>query len=81
MAILLHPYLPSKIYRLRLPARETPNRMLSLLRLRPRGRVLRGLSGPVLVAAALAAAGCGDDTPTGADTPTPTSVTETFTGP
>jgi hypothetical protein len=51
--------------------------MHSLLRLRPFGRVL---CGPVLVAAALAAAGCGDDAITNPDTPTPTSVTETFTG-
>jgi hypothetical protein len=79
MAILLHPYLPSKINRLRLPARETPNRMHSLLRLRIRGRVLRGLCGPVLLAA-LAAAGCGDDPITNPDAPTPTAVTETYTG-
>lgn len=80
MAILLHPYLPSKINRLRLPARETPNRMHSLFRLRPRGHLLRGLCGPVLVAAALAAAGCGDDPVTTPVGPTPTSVTETFEG-
>ena len=81
MAILLHPYLPSKINRLRVPARETPNRMPSLLRLQPRGRVLRGLCGPLLVAAALATAGCGDDlvTDPGDQTP-PTQVTETFEG-
>jgi hypothetical protein len=55
--------------------------MHSLFRLRPRGRVLRGLCGPVLVAAALAAAGCGDDGPTDpTDTPTPTAITETFEG-
>jgi hypothetical protein len=80
MEILLHPYLPSKINRLRLPARETPNRMHSLFHLRPRGRVLRGLCGPVLVAAALAATGCGDDPITNPDTPTPTAITETFEG-
>ena len=80
MAILLHPYLPSKINRLRLPARETSNRMHSSLRLRPLRRLLRGLTGPVLVAAALAAAGCGDDPITNPDTPLPTSVTETFEG-
>ena len=72
MAILLHPYLPSKIYRLRLQARETPNRMHSLLRLRPRGRVLRGLCGPVLLAAALAAAGCGSTT----RSPTPSDAAD-----
>src|ERR1043165_1443836 len=68
MAILLHPYLPSKINRLRL---ETPNRMHSLLRLR----------GPVLLAAALAAAGCGSNS---ASNPTPTTpatqLTETYDG-
>jgi hypothetical protein len=53
--------------------------MHSLFRLRPRGLVLRGLCGPVLVAAALAA-GCGDDQFTNPDTPTPTQVTETYTG-
>ena len=42
--------------------------------------MLRGLCGPVLVAAALAAAGCGDDPVTTPDRPTPTSVTETFEG-
>jgi hypothetical protein len=41
---------------------------------------LRGLCGPVMVAAALAAAGCGDDPITNPDTPTPTAVTETFDG-
>jgi hypothetical protein len=81
MAILLHPYLPSKINRLRAPARETPNRMHSLFRLRPRARVLRGLCGPVLVATALAAAGCGDDPITNPDPTTPIQVTATFTGP
>jgi hypothetical protein len=78
MAILLHPYLPSKINRLRLPMPETPNRMHSLLRLRPRGRVLRGLCGPALMAAALAAAGCGNDPVTNPDQTPPTAVTETF---
>lgn len=59
--------------------RETPNRMHSLLRLRPRGRVLRGLSGPVLLAAALAA-GCGsDNNPSPTPTP-PTQITETLEG-
>ena len=77
MPILLHPYLPSKIYRLRLQARETPNRMHSLLRLRPRGRVLRGLCGPALLAA-LTAAGCGSDPITNPDQTPPTQVTETF---
>jgi len=77
MAILLHPYLPSKIYRLRLPARETPNRMLSQLRLRPRGRALRGLCAPALLAAALAS-GCGSDPVTNPDQTPPTQVTETF---
>ena len=54
--------------------------MHSLFRLRARGRVLRGLCGPVLVAAALAAAGCGDDPITRPDTPNPVAVTETFDG-
>ena len=72
MPILLQPYVPSKIKRLRLSARETPIRMHSLLRLRPRGPVLSGL---VLAAAALATAGCGDDNVTTPDTPAPTSVT------
>jgi hypothetical protein len=54
--------------------------MLSLFRLRPRGRAWRGLCGPVLVAAALSAAGCGDDPVTNPDTPTPTQITETFEG-
>ena len=54
--------------------------MHSLFRLRPRGRVLRGFCGPLLVAAALAAAGCGDDPITNPDTTPPTSITETFTG-
>ena len=80
MAILLQPYLPSKINRLRLSAPETPNRMPSLLRQRPRSRVLRGLYGPVLVAAALAAAGCGSDPITNPDATTPTQVTETYEG-
>ena len=81
MAILLHPYLPSKIYRLRLQARETPNRMHSLLRLQPRGRVLRGLCGPVLLASALAAAGCGSNNQiTNPSQTPPTQVTETFEG-
>jgi len=81
MAILLHPYLPSKINRLRLQARETPNRMHSLLRLRPRGPVLRGLRGPVLLAAALAAAGCGsNNSVTNPSQTPPTQVTETFEG-
>jgi hypothetical protein len=68
MAILLHPYLPSKINRLRL---ETPNRMHSLLRFR----------GPVLLAAALAAAGCGSNSnsTTGPSTPA-TQLTETYEG-
>jgi len=79
MPILLHPYLPSKIYRLRLQARETPNRMHSLLRLRPRGRVLRGLCGPALLAA-LTAAGCGSDPITNPDQTPPTQVSETFEG-
>ena len=78
MAILLHPYLPSKINRLRL---ETPNRMHSLLRLRPRGRVLRGLCGPVLMAAALAGAGCGGNDPITSPDQTPlTPVVEIFDG-
>ena len=79
MAILLQPYLPSKINRLRLPARETPNRMPFRLRLQPRGRVLRGLCGPVLVAA-LATAGCSDDPITNPDQTPPTQVTETYSG-
>jgi len=80
MAILLQPYLPSKINRLRLPARETPNRMPFRLRLQPRGRVLRGLCGPVLVAA-LAATGCSDNDPiTNPDQTPPTQVTETYSG-
>lgn len=54
--------------------------MHSLFRLRPRGRVLRGLCGPVVVAAALAAAGCGDDPITNPDTPAPTAITETYSG-
>ena len=54
--------------------------MHSLFRLRARGRVLRGLYGPVLVAAALAAGGCGDDPITRPDTPLPVTVTETFDG-
>ena len=49
------------------------------LRLQPRGRVLRGLRGPVLVAA-LAAAGCSDDPITNPDQTPPTQVTETYTG-
>src|SRR5687767_8317583 len=81
MTILLQPYLPSKINRLRSPARETPIRMPSLFRLRPRSRVLRGLCAPVVVAAALAAAGCSDDLVTDpGDTTPPTQVTETFSG-
>jgi len=80
MAILLHPYLPSKINRLRLLMPETPNRMLPLLRLRPRGRVLRGFCGPVLMAAAVATTGCGSDPITNPDQTPPTQVTETFEG-
>ena len=49
--------------------------MHSLLRLRPFGRVL---CGPVLVAAALAAAGCGDDAITNPDQTPPTQLTETY---
>ena len=81
MEILLHPYLPSKINRLRLPMPETPNRMHSLLRPRPRGRVLRGLCGPVLMAAALAGAGCGGNDPITSPDQTPlTPVVEIFDG-
>ena len=47
------------------------------LRLQPRGRVLSGL---VLVAAALASVGCGNNTATTPTTPTPTQVTETYDG-
>lgn len=80
MAILLQPYLPSKINRLRLSARETPNRMPFRLRLQPRGRTLRVLCGPVLVAA-LAATGCSDNDPiTNPDQTPPTQVTETYSG-
>ena len=50
------------------------------LRLQPRGRVLRGLCGPVLVAAALATAGCSDDPITNPDQTPPTQVTETYSG-
>jgi len=79
MAILLHPYLPSKINRLRLQARETLNRMHSLLRLRPRGHMLRGLCGPTLLAALTA--GCGSDNRiTNPDQTPPTQVTETYEG-
>jgi hypothetical protein len=42
--------------------------------------VLRGLCGPVLVAATLTAAGCGDDPITNPDQTPPTQVTETYTG-
>ena len=48
-------------------------------RLQPRGRVLRVLRGPVLVAA-LAAAGCSDDPITNPDQTPPTQVTETYSG-
>jgi hypothetical protein len=51
--------------------------MHSLLCLRPRGRALTGL---VLVATALATAGCGNDPVTNPDTPTPAQVTETYDG-
>ena len=54
--------------------------MHSPFRLWPRGRVLRGLCGPMMVAAALAAAGCGDDPPTGPDSPAPIQLTETYSG-
>ena len=68
MEILLHPYLPSKINRLRL---ETPNRMHSLLRFR----------GPVLLASALAAAGCGSNSATNPGPTTPaTQITDTYEG-
>jgi len=53
--------------------------MHSLFRLRPRGRVLRGLCGPALLAATLAA-GCGSDSITNPDQTPPTQVTETFEG-
>ena len=49
------------------------------LRLQPRGRVLRVLCGPVLVAT-LAAAGCSDDPITNPDQTPPTQVTETYSG-
>jgi hypothetical protein len=43
--------------------------------------VLRGLCGPVVVAAALAAVGCSDDLVTDpGDTTPPTQVTETYSG-
>ena len=55
--------------------------MHSLLRLQPRGRVLRGLCGPVLLASALAAAGCGSNNQiTNPSQTPPTQVTETFEG-
>ena len=53
--------------------------MHSLFRFQPRGRVLRGLCGPVLVAATLTA-GCGDDPITTPDRPNPTAITETLEG-
>ena len=51
--------------------------MLSLFRLRPRGRVLTGLA---LVTAAMAATGCGNNTVSTPSTTPPTSVTDTFEG-
>lgn len=59
---------------------ETSNRMHPFLRLRPRGRVRRGLRGSVLLAAALAVTGCGSDPITNPDQTPPTQVTETFEG-
>jgi hypothetical protein len=82
MKILLQQYPPSKIEGLRLPAQETPIRMHHPARLGYRGRSVRALWVPVLLAATVAASACSDDPDPGNNpsAPTPTAITETFEG-
>ncbi len=80
MAILLQPFPPSKIQGLRRQRRRHPSRMRH-----PHRFTLRAFSPatfwlPALLAAAIGAAGCGDDTPPPSTAPTPTAITETFDG-